>query len=183
MGKQNSKKNAIPVPKKMHWRSLQNPNYTGHYTLLEMGVNELEVLITRVTKEPVLDANGQSKMATLLYMEGLKPLWLNTTNQKTIERVLGTPFVQEWVGKKITLYVDKVKIESYTGLASVEDMFVDAIRVREFATKNDAELLTKDHPKFMRIKHGLMQKSVTIQQIMSKYRFDDETKEMLLSEF
>jgi hypothetical protein len=171
----------VAVVKLMHWRSLQNPNFTGHYTLLERGLSELEVLITKVSKEPVLDAHGQGKMATLLHMEGMKPLWLNTINQKTIERVLGTPFVQEWVGKRITLFVDKVKIESYSGLASIEDMFVDAIRIREFATKDDAEPLTPDHPKFMRIKQGIAQKSITMQQILSKYTIDNETREMLLS--
>lgn len=165
--------------KKTHWKTLKNPNFIGAYTLIEMGVQELEVTIQSFRRERVPNERGELVEASLLYIEGRKPLWLNTVNQQTISRVLGTPFVQDWVGKKITLFVDKVKFEHASGLASIEDMFVEAIRVREYSTKDQAELLTQDHPKFLRIKQGIAMGSVTLEQVKSKYSFDDKTEKLL----
>lgn len=166
-------------PKLTHWKSLQNPNFIGAYTLMEMGVQELEVTIQMFRKERVQNGKGEQVEASILYLKEQKPLWLNTINQQTISRVLGTPFVENWIGKTITLYIDKVKIDSDAGLASIEDLFVEAIRVREFATKNEAELLTPEHPKFIRIKQGISQGSVTLEQVKSKYKFDDKTEKLL----
>lgn len=175
MGKDTQKKDQ----KKTHWKTLKNPNFIGAYTLIEMGVQELEVTIQAFKRERVPNEKGDLVEASLLYLKDHKPLWLNTTNQQTISRVLGTPFVQDWVGHKITLFVDKVKIDGVSGLASIEDMFVEAIRVREYSTKDQAELLTQDHPKFLRIKQGISMGNVTIEQVRSKYSFDEKTEKLL----
>lgn len=164
---------------KLHWRTLKNPNFIGAYTLIEMGVSELEVAIKDFKREMVKNNKGQDVEATILYLEGQKPLWLNDVNQQTISRVLGTPFIKEWSGKKITLFVDKVKVENTFGLASIEDMFVEAIRVREYSTKDQAEALTEEHPKFLRIKQGIAMGSVTIEQVRSKYTFDEKVEKLL----
>lgn len=164
---------------KKHWKTFKNPNFIGAYTLIEMGVQELEVTIQAFKRERVPNEKGELVEASLLYLKDYKPLWLNTTNQQTISRVLGTPFVQDWVGKKITLFVDRVKIDGASGLASIEDMFVEAIRVREYSTKDQAELLTEDHPKFLRIKQGISMGNVTIEQVRSKYSFDENVEKLL----
>jgi hypothetical protein len=38
-----------------------------------------------------------------------KPLILNKTNCQIITRNLGTPYIEEWAGKSITIYAAKVR--------------------------------------------------------------------------
>lgn len=38
--------------------------------------------------------------------EKLKPMILNATNSKTIKALTGTPFIDDWQGTRITVYVD-----------------------------------------------------------------------------
>ncbi len=165
--------------KKVHVKSLRNPMYIGAHTLIEMGVSEVEATISKVTREKAHSNNGETVQATIVYLNEFKPLWLNKTNEDNVIIALGTPFVHEWVGKKITLCIEKVLQKSEHGLASVDDMFVDAIRVKKYATKDQAELLTADHPKFLRIKQGIAMGSVTLEQVKSKYSFDDKTEKLL----
>lgn len=39
--------------------------------------------------------------------EKLKPMILNATNSKMLKSITGSPFLEDWVGAKVTVYVDK----------------------------------------------------------------------------
>jgi len=164
-----------------HWKSLRDDRFIGSHTLIERGLKELEVTIIDVKKETLqsIGFNARQQDVTLAYLEGEKPLWLNKINQQTIERVLKTPFVKNWSGQKITLFVDRVKVTDIA-IANIEDMFVDALRVREFSTKDTAETLDLFHPKWERIIQALKAKSITIEQLKSKYVFDKSIELELL---
>ena len=58
------------------------------------------------------------------FMENVKPLVLNATNSKTITKLLKTPYIEHWSGRKIQLYVEY-------GVKAFGDI-VDALRVRPF---------------------------------------------------
>lgn len=90
-----------------HWKKLTNPNYLGSYSL-EPG-QDLTVEIVRVQKELVTGAGGEKEECIVATLNGQKPMILNKTNCKTIEKIYGTPYIEEWSGKKITLYAEKVK--------------------------------------------------------------------------
>lgn len=109
---------------KTHYKKLRSPNYIGSYELMtgETPI-ELIVQIESAVKEQV--QNGDKKEeAMVVYLKGQKPMIVNSTNAKAITSALGSPFVEDWVGKYITLYVAKIR-------AFGEN--VDALRVKKEA--------------------------------------------------
>lgn len=103
-----------------HWKKLTNPNYIGAHDF-QPG-QELTVTIESIQNEMVKGTNGKDEMCVVGKLKGAKkPIILNKTNLKIIARNLETPYVEEWTGKSVTLYVAKV---------SAFGEFVDAIRVK-----------------------------------------------------
>lgn len=102
-----------------HWKQAFDYKYTGAY---ELQPNEEKVVtIKKVCKEEVNSTDGKKSMCLVAYFnESSKPMVLNKTNCKTIEK-LYSPFTEEWIGKKITVFAQKVKAFGDT---------VDALRIR-----------------------------------------------------
>lgn len=92
-----------------HWKKLTNPNYLGSYAF-EDG-RDLVVTIKSVGNELVTGDNGRKEECTVChFVENVKPMILNKTNMKTMQKLFGTPYVEEWSGRKMQIYVDpKVK--------------------------------------------------------------------------
>jgi DNA-directed RNA polymerase subunit RPC12/RpoP len=106
-----------------HWKKLTNPDYLGAYAL-EPG-QDLIVTIKSVANEVVTGTDGKKETCSVMhFVENVKPLVLNATNSKTITKLLKTPYIEQWSGRKIQLYVE-------TGIKAFGDI-VDAIRVRPF---------------------------------------------------
>ena len=93
------------MPEKTHWRKLGNPNYIGSY---EFQPGEEKTLTIKVVRKETVTGEGGRKEedAVMYFMEPVKPMILNKTNSKTIEKLLKTPYIEDWAGHKITLYVD-----------------------------------------------------------------------------
>lgn len=105
-----------------HWRKLTNPNYLGTYAL-EDG-EDIIGTIKVVKEETVQNAQGKEDKPVLHFVEkDLKPMVLNSTNLKAIEKVAGTPFVEKWTGIRIQIGSEKV---------AAFGTVTDALRVREF---------------------------------------------------
>jgi hypothetical protein len=96
---------------KTHFKKLRNPNYLGAWDLSdEKGETKNKIVtITEVKKDQVFDGNGKQEECVVMHFQGLKPMVMNATNLKTVSKVLQTPFIEEWAGKKIELTVRKVK--------------------------------------------------------------------------
>ena len=106
-----------------HWKKLTNPDYLGAYAL-QPG-QELIVTIKSVANEVVTGTDGKKETCSVMhFVEDVKPLVLNATNSKTITKLLKTPYIEHWKGRKIQLYVEN-------GIKAFGDI-VDAIRVRPF---------------------------------------------------
>ncbi len=106
-----------------HWKKLTNPDYLGAYAL-EPG-QELIVTIKSIANEVVTGTDGKKETCSVMhFVEKVKPLVLNATNSKTITKLLKTPYIEQWSGRKIQLYVEH-------GIKAFGDI-VDAIRVRPF---------------------------------------------------
>ena len=141
-----------------HWKKLHNPDYIGAYALMNGDEStELTVTIRSVSNQQITGADGKKEECTVAVLEGQKPMILNATNLKSITKVLGTPFIEQWSGRQITLYVKKVK--------AFGDV-VDALRVRETISK---ESLTPNHPKWNDAKAAIKAGTVTVDQIQKKY--------------
>ena len=94
---------------KTHYKKLRDPNYIGAYELLQGETAiDLDVTIVRVAKESVMNGEKEEP-AMVAHLAGQKPFIVNATNAKTIARALGSPYVEDWAGRTITLYVAKVR--------------------------------------------------------------------------
>ncbi len=111
------------MSEKTHWKKLTNPNYLGAYAF-QPG-EEKTVTIKDVKREIVQNQNGKEECTVAYFAEDVKPLILNKTNADMIAKVLGSPYIEDWPGKKIAL---KVK------------------RVNAFGEQVDAVRVSKDRP-------------------------------------
>ena len=111
---------------KTHWKKLHNPDYLGSWAL-QPG-QDIVVTIRSAAEETVTGADGKKEdcMVMRFVENDAKPMIVNSTNAKMIQKVLKTPYIEDWAGRKIQLYVESVK--------AFGDV-VDAIRVRPYLPK------------------------------------------------
>lgn len=91
-----------------HWKKLTNPDYLGAYSF---NSGEEKILtIKQVKTELVTGADGKKEQCTVArFKENEKPMILNRTNCKAIQKIYKTPFIEQWSDKKIQIYVAEVK--------------------------------------------------------------------------
>lgn len=96
---------------KTHFKKLRNPNYLGSWDLLDQEDKyaNLTVTVADVKKEFVHDGKGGGDECVVIYFDGKKPMVMNSTNLKTVSKLLDSPFIEDWKGKQIELTVAKVK--------------------------------------------------------------------------
>ena len=92
----------------IHWKRMINPDYLGAYALDEG--RDLILTIKSIDKELVVSTGGKKEECVVAhFVESQKPMILNRTNMKTIQKLYNTPFIDEWAGKRIQVYQDKTK--------------------------------------------------------------------------
>lgn len=154
---------------KTHWKKLQHPDYIGAYELMDGTPNkELTVTITKVAREQITGADGKKEECTVCYLHGQKPMILNSTNQKVMQKLFDSPYIEDWAGKKMTLYVARVKAFGDT---------VDALRVRPTAPKLPE--LTPTHEKWQGAMTALKAGNTTIEAIRKNYILSSENEKLL----
>ncbi len=104
-----------------HWKKLANPNYLGAYSI-EDG-KDLVLTVRKVVQETVIGADGKKEDCIVCYwQENQKPMILNSTNCKMIQKLLDTPYIEQWAGHRLQIGTEKVR--------AFGDV-VDALRVRK----------------------------------------------------
>ena len=113
---------------KTHWKKLNNPDYLGAYALTPG--EDLTLTITKAGEEKFTGNSGKVETGLLIHFKepSIKPMICNATNAKTITKVAGSPYVEDWSGVKIALYSAEVSAFGET---------VDALRVRPYPPKTD----------------------------------------------
>lgn len=108
---------------KTHWKKVvAESDYLGEADFEE---NEEKIgTISHVIKsEKIKSAEGTSDKAVVHFKEeGLKPLILNVSRSKSITKVAGSPFFEDWVGIPIQMYLEH-NIKAFGDIVS-------AVRVR-----------------------------------------------------
>jgi len=156
---------------KTHWKKLVNPEYLGVYSLDEG--KDMIVTIKAVSRQMVKGADGKDQECTVATLDGQKPLIVNRTNAKTIAKVAGSPYIEDWQGVSITVYPLKVK--------AFGDV-VEALRVRaQKPTPPKLEEITPTHPAWQKCKEAVQSGNFTIEQIKSKYSITTENEAILCS--
>lgn len=114
-----------------HWKKLTNPDYMGAYSL-EDG-QDIVLTIANVKQEIVTGPEGKQEQCLVCYWkEAAKPMILNVTNSKMIEKLLKTPYIEQWSGQRVQIGSEKVKAFGE---------IVDALRVRPFLPTAAAPIL------------------------------------------
>jgi hypothetical protein len=110
---------------KTHWKKVvSDPNFIGEADF-EEGEEKVATIARVANAVDVQTAEGKSKKAVVYFAENLKPMILNVARSKSITKVAGSPYFEDWVGVKIQLYIEK-NIKAFGDI-------VNAVRVR--ATK------------------------------------------------
>ena len=154
---------------KTHFKKLRDPNYFGSWDIQDGEHEELTVTIKQAAPGQVKNDRGTEDV-TLLHLVDYKPLILNATNAETISKVLDSPFIEDWTGKRITLYVKRVK--------AFGD-WVDAVRVRDKPPKDTREPMDVNHKGFKPAMDAVKAGTHTIEQIETKYKLTDEARKKI----
>jgi hypothetical protein len=103
---------------KHHWKKWVNTDYIGAYSL---DGKDLTVRIVSVKQQLVKGENGKEETCTVAALQGQKSFIINRTNAKMITKLFNSPYIEDWVGKYITLYPTTTKVAGET---------VECLRIR-----------------------------------------------------
>lgn len=120
---------------KTHWKSLADTSQFLGKQHIDPDA-DLVVTIEKVEANHVKDArrNSDEEKRILYFKEPeIRPLILNSTNGGRIEKLLGTPYTEEWEGHKIALFLDKSVPNNFGGEPG-------GIRVREYLPKVESAI-------------------------------------------
>ena len=124
------------------------------------------VTINKLDTDKVTGQQGRKEDCFVVYFKEFdKPMILNRTNAKAIEKVAGSGLVQDWTGVQVTLYVEQ-------GVKAFGEV-VDALRIRD--KKPSRQKMTKDIETSMldAIKSG---KGSQVEQALLRYECSVEQK-------
>lgn len=155
---------------KTHWKKLNNPDYLGAYSLGD--TKELIVTIDKVVKEFITGNGGKKDECTVAYLKDQKPMILNPTNCKMITKNLGSPFIENWTGETITLYIAYIK-------AFGEDN-VECLRVKKVAPRKPN--FDPNHKRWAGAVKALKDGNTTIDDIQNTFVLTEENKKKLVNE-
>lgn len=121
---------------KTHWKKIvSDPHYLG-----EADFNESEEKVATIASvsnaETITTTEGKSEKVVLHFAEPLKPMILNVTNAKAVSKVAGSPFVEDWTGVRIQLYIEH-NIKAFGEIVS-------AVRVRPRKPREAPPILCAD---------------------------------------
>lgn len=157
---------------KTHWKKLDNPNYLGAYSLMDGEEKDLTLTIDKVVIEEVATDRGTDTCKVAYFKEDQKPMILNATNCKAISVIYGTPYIEDWSGKKITIYVARIKAFGDT---------VEALRIRKKKPQVQKPELDPHHHKWEAIKAGLNLNQCTLEDVKRNYSLSKNNEKLLLS--
>lgn len=94
---------------KTHYRKAFDSPYLSSADIVEPTV----LTVQRVTLELDRTKKTKDKFNTAYFVEReirkgepLKPMILNATNSKTMKTLTGSPFIDDWINVRVTVYVD-----------------------------------------------------------------------------
>ena len=156
-----------------HWKKLCNPDYLGSYAL-DPG-EDLIVTIKLVKKEMVNGPDGKKEECIVAHFKenNTKPMVLNATNCKTIRKVLGTPFIEEWAGQQIQIFSTEVK--------AFGEM-VDALRIRPQKPSKNLPELTPQHEKWAGAVNSIKEGRNDLAGVLKYFTMTESNAQRLLQE-
>lgn len=153
-----------------HWKAFEDPEYLGSWFFKPN--QEIVLTISDVVRKEVKNDKGKKDVCTVATFKepGVKPMIINPTNAKTISKIYGSPYLSDWVGKKIQLYVQK-NVEAFGER-------VDAVRIRPASP--ELPFLTPEHPKWLKVVEKVRSGS-SLEAVKNSFQIRPEHEKMLIS--
>ena len=122
---------------KTHWRTILETAYLSGADLDDGsgGHKDITVTIEKAGREKVKDQTGNEEDCLVMRLVGLKPMILNITNSKMIEKLFNTSYIEDWSNKKVVIGTEKIR--------AFGDTF-SALRVRKYLPKSDKKHTCSD---------------------------------------
>lgn len=158
---------------KTHYRKVFNSPYLSSVDI----VKPTPLTIARVTQEPDKTKKTKDVFNTAYFVEKelrsgekLKPMILNATNSKTIKGITGSAFIEDWVGVRVMVYVDKdVKFGRDT---------VEGLRI---AVAPDRKTLTPENEKQWRMAIEAYRRDGNLEKVLSRVDISEDHQALLRS--
>lgn len=139
------------------FRKYMDKNYLGSWDVPDG--EDLVLTIDHTEQNDVKNERGSERKLTLHFAErDYKPMILNTTNAKAIGKAYGSNKVEDWEGKRISIYTAKVTAFGGT---------TDALRVREYPPRETEAFCDECDQKIER--HGDFSVNKIVQMSKGKY--------------
>ena len=123
--------------------------------------------IDKVVQDKVKGQDGKEEDCTICHFVGSKPMILNVTNCKAIAKAHGTNYIEEWSGKKVTLYTMQV---------SAFGQVVEALRIEQIEPKEKAQI---SDARFEQAKKAIKEGKTTLQALQNSYKLtEDQIKQL-----
>ena len=106
------------------YRKYLNKNFLGAWDVPEDG--DLILTIDHAERNEVQNERGKETKTVLYFKEDYKPMILNKVNPDSISKALGSTHIEDWEGKRIAIFSEKVN--AFGGVK-------DALRVRPYPPK------------------------------------------------
>lgn len=155
-------------PAKTHWKKLRNPDYLGAFDF-QPG-EERTVTVREVKADTVKSAEGDSTCTIIHFIEPYKPMILNASNGKMLEKLFETAFIEEWRGRQFKLVVKKVKAFGE---------LVDALRVKNERVARVLPPLVLGSKKYIACKERYDADKSVLAQIKQNYYLTPEVEKAL----
>lgn len=153
-----------------HWKSQFNYNYLG---VQNLSIGSDIILTTKcVSKEDVPNMAGKKEKCNVLYFqEDVKPMVLNKTNCKTMEKLFKTPFFENWMNKKIQ--IGSARVNAFGEM-------IDALRIRPFFPKEKELIPVETNSTVWKDIIDALKGGYKLSAVQGKYRFTkDQIKELV----
>jgi hypothetical protein len=149
---------------KTHYRKVFKSDHLGSADLEELLEEGKSLIfnIKEVKQEIGAKVAGKKIDANIAYFyEKIKPMVVNATNSKTLKKMSGSPFVEDWKNMPIELYIDeRVQMKGET---------VGGIRIKEEPPKP----MSKDELSALSL---TLSETVTLEELTKLYNSDIKYK-------
>lgn len=149
-----------------HWKTQFNYQWLGSYCLPDG--KDIILTIKEMKREDVVGVSGKKELLLVAYFhEGVKPMVVNKTNCKALEKLFRTPAIEDWADKQIQ--VGSSRVDAFGDK-------VDALRVRPFLPKppgDDRPTVTTGSAVWKNILDGIAG-GYTVATVMTKYKLTKE---------
>lgn len=110
---------------KTNWKKLANKDYLGSWDI-EQG-SDLILTIAQIEQKQVKNPQGKDEEVIVAeWYENYKPMILNVTNCKAIAKAHNSEYIEDWIGKRVSLFTTMVSAFGDT---------TEAIRIRPYAPR------------------------------------------------